>query len=118
MEFGPIIRALRRNRIRFALIVVQIAITLAVVTNAINMIRDQNRKMDQKSGFDDENLLWVFSRPFTPAFQEVSFRIATVNADLRAIRSIPGVIDVANTNFLPWQGGGSSGEGKAAGGDG
>ena len=37
MEFGPIIRALKRNKVRFLLIVVQIAITLAVVTNAARL---------------------------------------------------------------------------------
>jgi putative ABC transport system permease protein len=118
MEFGPIIRALKRNKVRFLLIVVQIAITLAVVTNAITMIRDESQKMLKTSGFDDDNIVWVRSRPFAPAFKDQAYRISTVNADLRAIQGIPGVVGVANTNFLPWQGGGSSGEMGVGGGDG
>jgi putative ABC transport system permease protein len=110
MEFGPIIRALKRNKIRFLLIVVQIAITLAVVTNAITMIRTENENMSKTSGFDDDNIVWVRTKPFSPAFKDLPYRISVVNADLRLIQSIPGVIAVANTNFLPWQGGGSSGE--------
>jgi putative ABC transport system permease protein len=118
MEFGPIIRALKRNKVRFLLIVVQIAITLAVVTNAITMIRDESEKMMKSSGFDDDNIVWVSTRPFAPAFKDLPYRISAVNADLRAIQSTPGVVAVANTNFLPWQGGGSSGEIAAGGGDG
>ena len=117
MEFGPIIRALKRNKIRFALIVLQIAITLAVVTNAITMINGANEKMNKKSGFDDDNIVWVQTKPFSPAFKDLSYRISAVNADLRTIKGIPGVVAVANTNFLPWQGGGSSGEVSAGGGD-
>ncbi len=118
MEFGPIIRALKRNKVRFLLIVVQIAITLAVVTNAITMIRDEGQKMMKSSGFDDDNIVWVRTRPFAPGFKDLPYRISAVNADLRAIQSTPGVVAVANTNFLPWQGGGSSGEVAAGGGDG
>ncbi|HEX9460479.1 MAG TPA: FtsX-like permease family protein [Thermoanaerobaculia bacterium] len=118
MEFGPIIRALKRNKVRFLLIVVQIAITLAVVTNAITMIRDESQKMTKSSGFDDDNIVWVRTKPFSPAFKELPYRISVVNADLRAIQAIPGVVAVANTNFLPWQGGGSSGEVSSGGGDG
>jgi putative ABC transport system permease protein len=118
MEFGPIIRALKRNKVRFLLIVVQIAITLAVVTNAITMIRDEGQKMTKRSGFDDDNIVWVQTKPFSPAFRDLPYRISAVNADLRAVQATPGVVAVANTNFLPWQGGGSSGEVAAGGGDG
>ena len=118
MEFGPIIRSLKINKVRFLLIVVQIAITLAVVTNAITMIRDEGQKMMKTSGFDDDNIVWVATKPFSPAFKDMPYRISVVNADLRAIQSTPGVVAVANTNFLPWQGGGSSGEVSAGGGDG
>jgi putative ABC transport system permease protein len=118
MEIGPITRALLRNKMRFALIVLQIAVTLAVVTNAVNMIYTERKDMIRPSGFDDENLLWVRSRPFAPEFDKQEYRIASAESDLRALRGIPGVRYVVNTNFLPWQGGGSSGDVKVAGGDG
>jgi putative ABC transport system permease protein len=118
MEFGPIIRALGRNRMRVLLIVVQIAMTLAVVTNAVNMIVAQRKEMQKSSGFDDENIVRVRSRQIATAFQDRAYRIASTEADVRALRMIPGVRAVTNTAFLPWQGGGSSGELKAAGGDG
>jgi putative ABC transport system permease protein len=115
MQFGPIIRALRRNKTRFLLIVLQIAITLAVVTNAVNLIVEQRSKMLIPSGFDDDNMLWVQSRAFASAFGERAYRVTSVENDLRAIRAIPGVVAVANTSFIPWQGGGSSSELQVAG---
>lgn len=119
MEFGPIVRALSRNRMRVLLIVLQIGITLAVIANAVTMITTNRAKMQKESGFDDDNLLWVQSKPYAEQFNERSFRVATTQADVRALRAgIPGVRAVSNTNFLPWAGGGSSGEVKAAGGDG
>ena len=118
MEFGPITRALFRNKTRFILIVLQIAVTLAVVTNAVNMIVEERKQMNKASGFDDDNLLFVRSRNFAPEFDKLEYRIAAAEADLRALRGIPGVKAVTNTNFLPWQGGGNSGEVKVLGGDG
>jgi putative ABC transport system permease protein len=118
MEFGPIVRALSRNRMRTLLIVLQIGITLAVIANAVTMIKANREKMQKESGFDDDNLLWVYSKPFAEQFNERSFRITTTQSDVRALAGIPGIKAAANTNFLPWQGGGSSGEVKGAGGDG
>lgn len=118
MEIGPITRAMLRNKTRFTLIVLQIAITLAIVTNAVNLIATEREKVNKTSGFDEQNLLWVWSKPFDEAFTKRPYSIAVMQGDLRTIAAIPGVVAVANTNFRPWQGGGSSGEVKVAGGDG
>jgi putative ABC transport system permease protein len=115
MPFGPIIRAMRHNRMRFAFIILEIAMTLAIVTNAVNMILDERQKMLQKSGFDDDNLVSIAYQPFAPEFKEESYVEALVQKDMRAIHSIPGVKGVTTTYFLPWQGGGSSGVWKTDG---
>ncbi len=115
MPIGPIVRAMKHNRMRFALIILEIAITLAIVTNAVNMIMAQRESMQRKSGFDDANLLFFITTPFAPEFQEQSYVEQTVKADLRAIQGIPGVKAAAATSFLPWQGGGSSGTWKTQG---
>ena len=109
MPIGPIIRAMKHNRMRFALIILEIAITLAIVSNAVNMILDQRGQMARKSGFDDENIVYISYRPFAPEFKEESYVESLVKTDMRALRGIPGVKAVATTGLLPWQGGGSSG---------
>lgn len=109
MPIGPILRAMRHNRTRFALIILEIAITLAIVTNAVNMILVERDKMQRRSGFVDEQLLFVEFRPFAPEFDEQPYVENVVNADLRELHAMPGVKAAAATYFLPWQGGGSSG---------
>jgi len=115
MEFGPILRSMRRNKVRYGLIVAEVALTLAIVANCVNMIRDARRRMAIPSGFDDDNILWVMSRPFAPAFKEDGYLDNSLRQDLAVLRAIPGVKAVSNTRFLPWQGGGSSMETRVAG---
>lgn len=117
MPFGPIIRSLRHNKTRFVLIVLEIAFTLAIVANCVNMILDERRQMLKQSGFDDQHLVFVRSRHFT-AYPDANATVAGMNKDLRALQSVPGVRSAANTYFLPWQGGGSSNTFKAPGGRG
>ncbi len=115
MPIGPILRAMKHNRTRFALIILEIAITLAIVTNCVNMILAERAKMQQKSGFDDQNLLFVIATPFAPEFEEQTYVEKVAHADLRALQAIPGVKAAAATQLLPWQGGGSSGTWKTEG---
>jgi len=115
MEFGPILRSMRRNKVRYGLIVAEVALTLAVVANCVNMIRDARRQMAIVSGFDDDNLIRVNSRPFAPAFKEDGYLDNSVRQDLAALRALPGVKAASNTRFLPWQGGGSSMETRVLG---
>jgi len=115
MPIGPILRAMKHNRVRFALIILEIAITLAIVSNAVNMILDQRGKMARKSGFDDDNLVSIGYQPFAPEFKEQTYVESLVQTDMRALRGIPGVKAVAVTYFFPWQGGGSSGTAKTEG---
>jgi putative ABC transport system permease protein len=115
MEMGPILRAMRRNKVRFGLIVVEVALTLAIVANCVAMIRDARATMARVSGFDDANLVNVRSTPFEKAFREDGYLDNALAADLQSLRSMPGVRAVSNTRFLPWNGGGSSTEMRAAG---
>ena len=46
MEMGPILRAMGRNKVRFGLIVMEVALTLAIVANCVAMIRDARGQDD------------------------------------------------------------------------
>ncbi|MEO6326728.1 MAG: FtsX-like permease family protein [Thermoanaerobaculia bacterium] len=115
MQFGPILRAMARNKVRFGLIALEIALTLAIVTNCVNMIRVAKADMSQPSGFDDDNILTVRSQPFTSDFREEGYLDNAVRSDMEVMRHTPGVKAVTNSRFLPWQGGGSSSEVRIAG---
>jgi putative ABC transport system permease protein len=117
MELGPIFRALRRHHTRFVLIAVEVAFTLAIVVNCLSLIGRAKAAMNRPSGFDDENLIWVESETFAPAFADEAYARQVIDADREVLRHLPGVRAAANTFFLPWQGGGSSFEVKIQGSD-
>jgi putative ABC transport system permease protein len=115
MELGPILRAMGRNKVRFGVLVAEVALTLAIVANCVALIRDARTKMTRASGFDDANIVRITSNPFEKAFKEDGYLDNALKRDLEVLRATPGVREVSNTNFLPWQGGGSSTELRAAG---
>jgi putative ABC transport system permease protein len=115
MEFGPILRAMRRNKTRIGLIVFEVALTLAIVVNCVTMISEARTKMVRPSGFADGEIVSITSTPFEKAFREDAYLENSRREDLDALRSVPGIKAVSNTYFLPWQGGGSSTELRPAG---
>ena len=108
MEIGPIFRSLRKNQTRTWLVAIEVALTLAVVCNCLVMIDDQRSQMQRETGLDVANIFRAQSAPFAPEFQEEDYLEASFEEDLRAIKSIPGVIGVTSINAIPLSGGGSS----------
>ena len=102
MEFGPIFRAVTRHRARFVLIVAEVALTLALVANCVNLILDARAELARRSGFDEENLIVVTAEPFEETFRDNDFRTRIMDADAAALRAMPGVKAVSQTNLAPW----------------
>lgn len=104
MELGPIWRALQRNKTSYVLIALQIAVTMAIMVNAINIIQERSVQMARPSGIDEANIFYLSSNIFDP---EADFE-AQIAADLDAIRNFPGVVNAVATNSVPLSGGGWS----------
>lgn len=104
MEIGPIIRALLRNKTSYVLIALQIAVTMAIMVNAIAIIQERSELMARASGVDEDNIFYFNSIGFAP---DLDFQ-SLVAADLEAIRNFPGVRNAILTNTVPLQGGGWS----------
>ena len=66
MDIGPIWRALMRNKTSYILIAVQIAVTMAILVNAIAIVQERTRLMGRSSGVDEENLFYLNSVGFDP----------------------------------------------------
>ena len=106
METGPILRALMHNKTSFVLIALQIAVTMAIMVNAIGIIQERSVQMSRPTGVDEDNIFYLSSVVFnTDANYE-----AQITADLDAIRNFPGVRNAVMTNTVPLQGGGWSSE--------
>jgi putative ABC transport system permease protein len=102
MEFGPIFRSLLRNRARVVLIVVEVALTLAIVANCLSLILDTRAELARESGFDDEHLAFVQSNPFADPLRQQPVLNQLADQDLRVLRAIPGVRAAAHTTLRPW----------------
>ena len=104
MELRPILSALLRNRAGAILVAIQIAITLAIVVNAVYVTQQRVEKIGRPSGMDDQN---IFS--FTAEGFEKDYDFpAMVRADLALMREMPGVIDVTPASHVPLSGSGTS----------
>jgi len=104
MELGPIWRALMRNKTSYVLIALQIAVTMAIMVNAINIIQERSTQMARPTGVDEANIFYLSSVVFDP---EADFE-AQIAADLDAIRNFPGVHNAILSNSVPLHGGGWS----------
>jgi len=104
MEFLPILSALRRNKVGAILVAVQIALTLAVVANALSIIQHHLSEMRRPSGVDEANIFTLRNR-WVGQPEDLRGRI---EADLTALRTLRGVIDAVATNSYPLLGGGFS----------
>lgn len=104
MEIGPIWRALTRNKSSYILIALQIAVTMALMVNAIAIIQERSRMMARPSGADEANIFQLFSTSFDPQLEHQ----AMVESDLETIRNFPGVRNAVMTNSLPLRQGGWS----------
>jgi putative ABC transport system permease protein len=105
MQIKPIIAALRHHKAGTTLIALQIALTLAIVCNALFIIHLRMAHMAQSTGVDEAALLtiqngWVGK----PAAGENASMLA---ADLATLRQVPGVVDAYATNTWPLAEGGT-----------
>jgi putative ABC transport system permease protein len=102
MEIKPIYSALMRNKAGLALIVLQVAITLAVVCNSLFIILQRSERVGRPSGMDEVNTFTISSLGFTKGFD----LRASMREDLDLIRSLPGVVAATTTNTVPTSNGG------------
>jgi len=94
MELLPILSTLRRHKTAACLIVVEVAITSAIVCNALHLISDRIKVLDFDSGLPEAELIAVDVRG-TGAPGNVD---EVVTQDLQALRALPGVKNAAITN--------------------
>ncbi len=108
MELGPIFKALSRNKTRFVLISLEVSLTLAIVVNCINMVLDLRHQMNRPTGLDEAGIIAVTSHPFAEDFKEDGYFENARKADLKLLRSLPGVRAADAFSAIPLSGSGSS----------
>ena len=101
MQIGPISRALLRNKTGTLLLVLQVALTLAVLMNAIALMLRSNELVSMETGVEQHNLIVFWHDAFDDAFEDETYRRARLQEDLILLRGLGGVIAAAASNGAP-----------------
>ncbi|MDX1454094.1 MAG: FtsX-like permease family protein [Gammaproteobacteria bacterium] len=104
MEIRPILSAMLRNKTGPILIALQIAITMALIANSMQIINEREDIMARPTGMDEGNIVFASSIGFTETYDQ----LRTWNEDRDTLLAIPGVTHVGYMNRAPLSGGGSS----------
>ena len=102
MEIRPILSALMRSKVAMILIGLQVALTLAIVCNALFIINERLAHMARPSGMNEADTFWFGSNGFGQGYNAKVVQ----KSDLAMLRQLPGVADAAPTNSVPMSDGG------------
>jgi putative ABC transport system permease protein len=98
MDIRPILSTLRRHKTAAALIVLEIALSCAIICNAVFLIGERIERMDRPSGLAEDEVVRV---QMSGIGRDANARTLTI-ADLAALREIPGVKAATVANQVPY----------------
>jgi putative ABC transport system permease protein len=107
MELRPILSALMRNKTGPILVAVQVALSMAILANALHVVNLRQQTSARPSGVADEHsVLYMRVRNLDTAGVEQV--VATREHELATLRALPGVVSVAEVNQVPLSQSGNS----------
>ncbi|MRV75126.1 FtsX-like permease family protein [Duganella sp. FT92W] len=100
MEFRPILSALLRNKTGPVLVAIQVALSLAILANALHIVNIRQAVANRSTGIEQEHD--IFHVQVSP-LRELSHeeQLARIKSDTAVLRAVPGVLSVANTSQTP-----------------
>ncbi|MBP6749082.1 MAG: ABC transporter permease [Xanthomonadaceae bacterium] len=101
MDIRPILSTLLRHKTAAALIVLEIALSCAIICNALFLITDRIGRIGRDSGLTENELVRLQIGSLDDGDET-----ARARADMAALRAIPGVVHASSVNQIPY--GGSS----------
>ena len=107
MEIRPILSALLRSKTAPVLIALQVAISLAILANALYVVSLREAAAARPSGIDNEaNIFYMSTRPLQKRTH--SDTLAQQQRDVEVLSALPGVASVSITNQMPMSRSGST----------
>ncbi len=101
MHIRPILSTLARHKTAAALIVIEVAISCAILCNALFIVSQRIERTSQPSGVAEQHLVDIR----VAGIGDVSQAAARTREDLETLRRIPGVASATVTNQVPFQSG-------------
>ena len=100
MDIRPILSTLRRHKTASALIVLEIALSCAIVCNALFLIDTRIDRMDRATGLAEDEIV----RINVAGIGTNDNADVAAKTDVAALRAIPGVKYATMTNHVPFDG--------------
>ncbi|MCK9684102.1 ABC transporter permease [Scleromatobacter humisilvae] len=98
LQLRPILSTLRRHRTAALLIVIEIALTCAIVCNSVFLIANRIERLQFGSGLADAELVHLGTR----SIGNDGNAVAGTREDLAALRAVPGVKSAAILSTIPF----------------
>lgn len=107
MEIRPILSALLRNKTGPLLVALQVALSLAILANALHVVNERRTVATRPSGLLDEASTFYFSvRTLNDNTPEQM--LADIKRELALLRTVPGVIAASQVSQMPLSNSGGS----------
>jgi putative ABC transport system permease protein len=101
MEIVPILSSLRRSKMGALVIIIQIALTMMMISNVASIVASRAAFFTRPTGTSEANLFALGYR-----FTKEDGTQAMLETDIHSVLSVPGVVDMVSTNNYPLRGGG------------
>jgi putative ABC transport system permease protein len=98
MEIRPICSALLRHKTAALLIVLEIALSCAIICNAVFLIGARLQHMDRASGLAEQELVHIRASSIEPDGDQDAMR----RTDLATLAAVPGVKSATSINQMPY----------------
>lgn len=101
LQIKPVLSALKRHKAGTILIVLQVALTIAIICNALMIIEKRIERMSQPTGMVESNLLTIQNYWAGADTKDIP---SLTKSDLLALRQLPGVEDATLMQAYPLSG--------------
>ena len=109
MSLHLLIKSLLRRKVVTVLLLVQLAMTLALLVNSLLLASQTRDKLNEPTGLNLPHTLHVQLKPTTPDLRAYPLLGDLLERQLAAVRALPGVNAVAYANQGPVRQGGNNG---------
>lgn len=98
MHIRPILSMLSRHKVAALLVVFEIAISCAIICNAVFIISNRVSQIQLQSGVAEEELVYLATSSLLPDVNYDALR----KQDIAALAAVPGVTAVSSINQIPY----------------
>ncbi|WP_312515519.1 FtsX-like permease family protein [Massilia sp.] len=100
MEIRPILSSLMRNKTGPILVALQVALSLAILANALHIVSERRAAAARPSGIADEQAVFAINASHLRS-DGPEQELATLDREIALLRAVPGVVSAANVGQLP-----------------